>query len=269
MPIEVSSAIKVFDQEEFHALDRMIMGVVFGVHNEFGRLLDEKLCKCEIAARCVEIGLQPIEREVRIRVSHGNFVKNYFMDLLMCSGFMMEAKTADRLVGAHRSQALNYLLLTGMKHSRLVNLRTERVEHNFVSTTLTQEERRRFIVTEGEWLDINAESRLLKAKTVELLADWGGFLDVNLYREALVHFLGGPASVCKAVEVFSGSRPLGTQQMNLLNDDTAFAVTTKHDGIGTMRDHLARLLHHTKLNNIQWINLNRHLVEFAALSKTS
>jgi GxxExxY protein len=268
MPIEVNSPIKVFDQEEFHALDRKVMGVVFSIHNEFGRLLDEKLFKCEIAARCITIGLQPVEREVRVCVSHDNFVKDYLMDLLICSGFMMEAKTAERLVGMHRSQALNYLLLTGMKHGRLVNLRAERVEHNFVSTTLTQEERRQFTIAESEWLDINTESRLLKAKTVELLADWGGFLDVNLYREALIHFLGGPGIVCKAVEVFSGSRPLGTQQMNLLNEDTAFAVTTKHDGLGTMRDHLSRLLHHTKLNNIQWVNLNRHLVEFSTLSKT-
>ena len=75
MPIEVSAGIQVYDQEEFHALDRRIMGVVFEVHNEFGRLLDEELYKCEIAARCVGIGLEPVEREVRIRVSHEGFSK--------------------------------------------------------------------------------------------------------------------------------------------------------------------------------------------------
>src|SRR5439155_20791059 len=79
MPIEVSTAIQVFDQEEFHTLDRRIMGVVFDVHNEFGRLLDEDLYKCEIASRCVAIGLQPAQREVRIRVSHQSFIKDYFM----------------------------------------------------------------------------------------------------------------------------------------------------------------------------------------------
>jgi hypothetical protein len=34
---------------------------------------------------------------------------------------------------------------------------------------------------------------------------------------------------------------------------------------GFMRDHLERLLRHTSLKAIQWINLNRHLVEFATL----
>src|SRR6266478_1879052 len=100
MPIEVSTEIKPCDQEEFHAMDRRIMGVVFEVHNEFGRLLDEDLYKCEIAARCVAMGLQPAEREVRIRVTHESFSKDYFMDFLFCHGFMLEGKAAERLVAA-------------------------------------------------------------------------------------------------------------------------------------------------------------------------
>ena len=82
MPIEVSTEIRACDQEEFHALDRRIMGVVFAVHNEFGRLLEEDLYKREIAARCVAMGIQPVEREVWIRVSHQSFTKDYYLDLL-------------------------------------------------------------------------------------------------------------------------------------------------------------------------------------------
>jgi len=267
MPIEVSTRIQAYDQEEFHALDRRIMGVVFEVHNEFGRLWEEDLYKCETAARCGAIRLEPAEREVRIRVSHESFVKGYFMDMLFFHDFMLEAKVAERLVAGHRGQALNYLLLAGLKHGRLVNLRTERVQHEFVSTTLTPEERRRFSVVESDWVEMNAESRQLKAKTIELLEDWGAFLEVNLYREALVHFLGGSGSVCKAVEVFSGSRRVGTQNLNLLNEDTGFALTTKQEGAGVMRDHLGRLLDHTRLKAIQWINLSRHRAEFTTLSK--
>src|SRR5664279_5317794 len=121
MPIEVSAGIEVCGEEEFHALDRRIMGVVFEVHNEFGRLLDEDLYKSEIAACCVALGLHPTEREVRIRVRHESFIKDYFMDLLFCGSFMLETKTAERLVAANRAQALNYLLLAGLKHGRLVN----------------------------------------------------------------------------------------------------------------------------------------------------
>ena len=81
---------------------------------------------------------------------------------------MLEGKAAERLVAAHRSQSLNYLFLAGLKHGRLVNFRTERLQHEFVPTTLTPEERRRFSVVEGEWVEMNPASRQLKAKTVEL-----------------------------------------------------------------------------------------------------
>jgi len=267
MPIKVATAIEPCDQETFHALDRRILRQVFDIHNEFGRLLDEDLYKAELAARCAAIGILPVEREVQIRVTHESFVKDYFMDMLFCHGFMLEAKAVEQLVAIHRGQSLNYLLLAGLKHGSLVNFRTERVQHEFVSTSLTTEERRRFRVVDRDWVETDAPSRLLKLKAIELLQDWGAFLDVSLYREALVHFLGGPINVSRAVEIYSGPRPLGAQNLNLLNEYTGFAITSKARDVGAIRDHLDRLLHHTRLRAVQWINLNRHVVEFTTLSK--
>jgi hypothetical protein len=59
----------------------------------------------------------------------------------------------------------------------------------------------------------------------------------------------------------------GAQNLNLLNEDTGFALTTP-EGAGAMRDHLGRLLYHTRLKAIQWINPNRCRAEFTTLSKT-
>jgi GxxExxY protein len=268
MPITVAAEIRVFDQDEFHAVDRRIMAVVFQVHNEFGRLLDEELFKREIATRCAAAGIEPVEREVRIRVSHQDFIKDYSMDLLFAEGVMLEVKTAGALAPAHRNQSLNYLFLTGMNHARLVNLRTESVEREFVSTHLTPELRRRFTVEEHGWQVVNEKSRWLIAKLTALLTDWGAFLDGALYRDALIHFLGGQAVVSQPVAIFSGSECLGTQKLNLLDDQTAFALTTLHSGYKPTQDHLERLLLHTHLEHVQWINLNRHQLELATLSKT-
>jgi GxxExxY protein len=267
MPIKVIADIQAFEQEEFHALDRQVMGVVFDIHNEFGPLLDEELYKLEIAQRYLALGIQSVEREVRIHIQHATFSKDYFVDLLFSGGAILEAKVAEALVPAHRSQALNYLLLAGLKHGRLINLRTERVQHEFVSTTLTAEERRRFEVIEHDWSEADERSRLLKITMIDLLKDWGTFLEVGLYREALIHFMGGPSTVTQPVQIFSGSRSLGTQKLNLINDDIAFAVTAKPASAGAFRDHLNRLLHHTNLRAIQWINLNRHNIEFTTLGK--
>jgi GxxExxY protein len=267
MPIEVQTEIRVFDQEEFHALDRRIMGVVFTVHNEFGRFLDEELFKREIAARCVEQGITPAEREVQIRVTHGDFAKDYFMDLLFAHGVMFEAKAAERIAASHRSQSLNYLLLAGFRHGRLVNLRPERVEHEFISTTLTPADRRNLSFADLGWREVNSASTRLKATLMELAQDWGGFLDIALYREALTWFCGGPDKVCNAVEVFSGERLVGSQVMHLVARNTAFAISAIKSRHDEMRRHQLSFLEHTHLDHLQWINFNRHQIEFMTVSK--
>jgi GxxExxY protein len=268
MPIEVQTGIRVFDQEEYHALNRKVLGVVFEVQNDFGRFLDEELAKGEIATRCAQIGLAPVEREVRIRVTHGRFVKTYLMDLLLCSGLMLEAKARDAIAPAHRAQSLNYLLLAGMQHGTLVNLRSNRVEHEFVSTRLTPELRRRITVSDAEWRFVGPESAALKLRLLELLHDWGAFLEVTLYREALTFLLGGPTAVDQPVEVFSGERRLGTQTLHLLTPDTAFALSAVTEAPADYGRHLARFLAHTHLRHLQWINLNHDLIEFRTLSNS-
>lgn len=60
MPIEINAAIEALEQEQFRALDRRVMGVIFDIHNEFGPLLDEALYKFEIAERCLALGIQPV-----------------------------------------------------------------------------------------------------------------------------------------------------------------------------------------------------------------
>ena len=90
--------------------------------------------------------------------NRGSMMK-YFMDLLFAFGLMVEAKTVELPTKAHFSQTLQYLLLTGMSHGLLMNLRPERVEHQFVSTTLDLAERRRFTIHDADWRPINESSR--------------------------------------------------------------------------------------------------------------
>jgi GxxExxY protein len=263
----MDSEIRVFDQDEFYAMDERVMGVVFAVHNEFGRLLDETLFKRAIAFRCVAQGIEPAEQEVRIRVTHETFSKDYFIDPLLGHGMMVEAKTVDRLTQAHRAQALNYLLLTGMKHGRLINLRPERVQHEYVSTRLDGEARRRFSVADCGWRELDVRSAWLKRKFLELLQDWGAFLEISLYREAIVHFLGGQDVAYPETEIFDGPQILGCQRVCLLTPDAAFSCTAMTRDKDKMTKHLSRLLAHTRLRFVQWVNLNRACVEFSTIAR--
>lgn len=267
MPIEVKSNIKILEQQEFHALAAKLLGIVFDVHNEFGRFLDEKLYKAEIAARWIAAGLGSAEREVQINVSHQSFRKTYLMDLLFNNGLVLEAKAAETLVASHRMQGLNYLMLGGMKHALLVNFRPERVEHEYLSTTLTPSERRRFAFVDKDWRMVNDASRQLRETLNDLLEDWGAFLDMVLYRDALTSFLGGAERVMGNVPVYSGERCIGEQPVHYLTHETVFALTALTRNRAAMEDHQRRFLKHTPLKHIQWINFNHHDIEFTTLSK--
>lgn len=268
MPIEVDSEIRVFSQDEFHTMAHRVLGITFGIHNEFGRLLDEQIYKQALLRRLEDAGLVPVRREVQITLRFGDFEKRLFMDVLVDSGLMVEAKTAETLTNSHYSQTLQYLLLTGMRHGLLLNLRPELVKHQFVSTTLDQGERRRFTVFDSEWQNIHEPSRWLRERFVQLLADWGAFLQISLYREAIFHWLGGPERALRRIPIFDGDVPLGTDEVCLLTDDTAIALTALKDGQRQMQDHLQRFLRHTRLNGIQWINLAHHEIEFRSLLRS-
>src|SRR5262249_15712882 len=45
MAIEVDSEIRFLNQEDFHALNRRVLGIIFDVHNEFGRFLEIAMLK--------------------------------------------------------------------------------------------------------------------------------------------------------------------------------------------------------------------------------
>ncbi len=269
MPIEVESEIRIFGHDEFHTLAHQVLGIAFDIQNELGRLLNESIYATAIRHRCSEAGIFPAEQEVKITLSHAGFVKHYFMDLLFAFGLMVETKAVETLSKPHLAQAIHYLMLTGMKHGLLVNMRSERVTHQFVSTTLTLAERRQFTIHEADWKPINESSRWLKEAVAGILADWGAFLEVSVYRDAVIHFLGGTDAAFHKVPVFDGSHAVGVEDVCLICDGTALAFTAKTDDPLKMRDHLQRLLDHTQLACIQWMNFNRRDITFETLLRTN
>ncbi len=48
MPVECAAAHVVMGQEEFHTIDRIVMGEVFAIHNSIGRFFDERIYQDEL-----------------------------------------------------------------------------------------------------------------------------------------------------------------------------------------------------------------------------
>jgi len=262
MPITPLHPVPRISQDEFKELSYAVMAKVFEVHNEFGRFFDERIYKHELAHR-----LPGLELELPIAIAHGTFSTKYFLDGLIGGG-AFEFKTAETLTNRHRGQLYNYLLMLDLAHAKLVNLRPESVEHEFVNATLRPADRHSFEVITHRWNRSLARSDFFLGSLHNVLDDWGTGLDLNLYDAAMTHFLGGDAAVIREVAVRSGERIVGLQKMRLVEDDVAFRLTAFESDNERFEDHARRILQHTDLRAILWVNIGLRRVTFTTLQRS-
>jgi GxxExxY protein len=260
MPVIVDAVTKRLDQAVFGKITHDVMRCIFDIHNEFGRFFDEKIYKRELARRFANTQL-----EVPVQVAFENFSKTYFLDVLVEGGAVIEFKTVDTLAARHRSQLLNYLLLAELPHGKLVNMRTEQVQHEFVNTSLRLSDRTVFQVAAEGWQEFG--DKALRPWFEAFLRDVGTGLETSLYEESLTHFIGGEEHVLQEIEVVSGQTFLGLQKFRLTTPDVAIKITAFADPSDLFTTHTRRLLEHTKLQAIQWINIARNEVLFQTICK--
>ena len=266
MPVKYSVTIQHISEDEFYLLDHRVMELVFSIHNNFGRLYDEKIYQNELAYLCQKMGIETAT-EIPIHVSYKDFIKLYYMDILVNHSVIYELKTVQALTGEHQKQVLNYLLLMGVHNGKIINMRTQSVQYRFVSTKLTPEKRYRFTIDDREWKDLDEDSIWLKQLVASLLSEWGAFLGTNLFYDAIKHFRGGEKNVVKRIQIMNDSRVLGTQKAHLLNSEIAFTISAVTKDSALYEQHLRRFLSHTSLKAIQLINFNHDKIVFSTISQ--
>ena len=266
MPVHCPISIARLGSEEFAAVDYRVMGHAFASHNELGRLCDERAYEADLKARLLADGFRSVETQVPVTVTHRDFSKVYRLDLVAESA-LYDPKAAAAFTGEFEAQLLNYILLLGLGRGKLLNFRTPKVEGQMMATSLTPEERRRFQPVTERWRELASACATLRRTLCELLADWGAFLDLALYQEALVHFLGGAARVEQRIRLSRGSIELGGQRLLLHAPGVALRLTALTREQNAAEFHLRRLLRLTDLDAIQWINLNHGRIEFVTLER--
>lgn len=254
-------------RNEYHEIDYLVMGLVFQIHQELGPYWNEKIYQNELACRCQESGLFLVETEVPVYISLRNFEKVYYIDLLINNSVIYELKTVLALNGEHTNQVLNYLFLTGSHFGKLVNFQTESVEYQYVTTNITSEKRFQLKFEVSEWHDIDSDSKWLKEIIIEMLQEWGAFLDVSLFYDALQYFRGGNDVMRQLVPVRKGEHQLGNQKLNLLNSTTGISLTAYTKSLNSYYNFLKTLLLYTELTAIHWINFNHEKITFKTILK--
>jgi GxxExxY protein len=261
MPVHVGATTRRVDNSEFSNIAYGAMRHVFAIHNELGRFFDEKIYKREFGARCPKAQL-----EVPLDISFEGFSKRYFLDALVAGAAIFEFKAVESLTVRHRAQLMHYLLASEMPHGRLVNMRTMQVQHEFVNAHLKLQQRTAFTVINHDWRELSPQP--LQDWCVALLRDLGACLEVNLYEEALTYWLGGEEQVQRDIGVLCNNRNLGLQKFRLAAPFVAFKITAlPSDGFDAYEAHIRRLLEHTALQAIQWINVTLEEVRFRTIRK--
>lgn len=267
MPIHCPVRIAKLPCDEMRRLDYQVMAHAFASQNELGRLCDESVYQVDLVARLTAAGLGPVLDELPVEVTHADFKAAYKLDLVVANLAVYELKTVSVLIGEHQAQLLNYLFLTNSSRGKLINFRSKSVESFFVNTSLDDAQRRRMELEDHRWSAATVAGRDLKFLMLELVRDWGLFLEVALYCEAIIHFLGGFDRVVSQVPMFRQGISLGKQEFLLAGPDVAFRVTAYTEHLNDHETHLSRLLRHSPLRALYWINMNHHLVQFVTLTK--
>ncbi|HAV12625.1 MAG TPA: hypothetical protein DCX06_03875 [Opitutae bacterium] len=263
MPIISTVTTTALNQDSFHQVDHVIMGKAFKIHNQIGRLLDEKVYQTCLAKASLESQIE-CQREVEVKATLSTFAKSFFIDLLVQNGAIYEIKTTSALNNAHEAQLLNYLLLLGIQHGKLINFRPSSVEYRFVSTSLKSRDRHLFNIDTKDWHAESKKCVILKDLVSEILDDWGSHLHVDLYRQALIELIsnGQPS---QQVDLFINSEKVGEHETCLLSPDTGLHISSIKKGIPSYRNHLTRFLHSTNLKHLQWLNFNNHEIKLMTL----
>jgi GxxExxY protein len=267
MPIKHKIDIKPISEDDFHQLDYKVMELGFAIHNEMGRFWDEKIYQNELARRCRESGFEKVLTEVPVSACFEDFEKSYLIDLLINNSIIYELKAVRSLNEDHLKQALHYLFLLDLQHGKLINFRPQSVEYRFVSTRLTPEKRFDIKIIDHDYQVLDDDSIWLKNFLINLLKEWGAFLDINLFYEAINYFRGGKQNVVQEIKVMYDSHVLGEQSVHLLNPKLAFKISAVANDIELYEQHLHRFIKYADLKAIQWINFNHKRIEFKTILK--
>ncbi len=142
------------------------------------------------------------------------------MVLLAGKNVVYELKTVASISTAHQSRFINYLLLSGIHHGKVINFRRASLESRSVFTNLNPVDRLNFQLSESEWL--TCEKTLpLRRTLIELLEDLGNFPDIWLYREALLYLLQAPELGYLPIPLHLARIQVGFQEKCFLNSDHA------------------------------------------------
>jgi len=268
MPIHCAIQLRDLDEREFDERDAIVMRCAFASQNEMGRLCEEQVYENDMALRLRAEGCRDVHTQVPVQVSHGDFVRTYRLDLV-ADDALYELKTVAAFTSEHDAQVLNYAMLTGVRHAKLLNFRSARVEGRLRRNAMTQDRRFDLSWDDSSWSPLSTQCERLKLRATGILSDLGGCLECRLYEDALIHSCGGEERCARRLSVVRDGVPLGHHRMLQHDAGVCFTVTAMTGNLIRHEAQLRRILALTQQSGMQWINLNHGRIQFITLESTA
>ncbi|MGZ0709218.1 GxxExxY protein [Coraliomargarita sp. W4R53] len=263
MPIQTEITLSKPTEKRFREMDYQVMAEAFSIQNELGNIHDESIYQEALYQRTEQCGLSP-NKELQIKLTHENFSKDYYLDLCISGEIIYELKTVERISKTHEAQLLNYLFLADLPFGKIINFRPKSVESRYVSTSLHKTARQQFEFYQNEWIQLSDYCLQIPELLQSLLADWGTHLDLHAYKEALIHLLD--LSI-EPIKIYDSEICIGKRPELIINDTTILHFTSLRGNLLPYKKQLKRLLDHTSLKHIQWINFAGKKINLISLNK--
>lgn len=107
-----------------------ILDCAFNIHKEMGSGLYENVYEVILSHELRQLGLK-VERQVPIPIKYKNikFDEGFKADIIVNNKVIIELKSVEKTIPAHKKQVITYLKLTGLKLGYLLNFGDALLKH--------------------------------------------------------------------------------------------------------------------------------------------
>ena len=115
--------------QELDVITKKIIGSAFAVSNELGTGFLEKVYENALMVLFQREGIQAKQQAPIAVYFEGEVVGDYYADILVEDKIILELKSVEEIINAHRSQVLNYLKATRLPLAIILNFGKNGLEH--------------------------------------------------------------------------------------------------------------------------------------------
>ena len=110
-------------------LSYKLIGLAMRVHSGLGHGFLEKVYERALMILLRRENIESAQQAPITVTFEGEAVGDYYADILVENKIILEIKSAEKIIDAHRAQALHYLKATGIRLAIILNFGKEKLEY--------------------------------------------------------------------------------------------------------------------------------------------